>query len=97
MACSSGGVGLLTRKDLTAKTVDAPKYSTFVNIVISVVTHSKSFVVACMYQIPGSCFSAFLDDFLFSVAFSQLSFPPSSSVESLMFMWIQIVSTKNNL
>ena len=48
-----------------AKTVDAPTHSTFENIVISIVTHSKSFVVACVYRTPGSCSSAFLDDFLF--------------------------------
>ena len=29
-----GGVGLLTRKDLPAKAVDAPAYSTFENILI---------------------------------------------------------------
>ena len=46
MTCQ-GGVGFFTRKVLRARTVDAT-YSTFNNIVISVVTHSKSFVVACV-------------------------------------------------
>ena len=64
-----GGVGFLTRKDFSAKTVDAPTHSTIKNIVISIVTHSKSFVVACVYHTPGSCFSAFLEDFLFFCGF----------------------------
>ena len=64
-----GGVGFLTRKNLPAKTVDAPTHFTFENIVISIVTHSKSFVVACVYRTPGSCSSAFLDDFLFFCGF----------------------------
>ena len=52
-----------------------PTHSTFKNIVISIVTHSKSFVVACVYHTPGSCFSAFLDDFLFFCGFlSSLTF-----------------------
>ena len=46
-----GGVDFLTRKDLSTKTVDAPTYSTFKNNVISVITHSKSFIVACVYHI----------------------------------------------
>ena len=54
-----GGVGFLTR------TVDVPTCSTFENIAISVVTLSKSFVVSSVYRTPGSCSSAFLDDFLF--------------------------------
>ena len=44
-------------------------HSTFENIVISIVTHSKSFVVTCVYRTPGSCSSAFLDDFLFFCGF----------------------------
>ena len=43
-------MGFHTRKDLPAKTVNAPIYSTFKNIVISVDTHLKSFVVACIYR-----------------------------------------------
>ena len=65
----SGGVGFLTRKDLPSKTVDEPTHSTFENIIISIVTHSKSFAVACVYLTPGSCSSASLDDFLFFCAF----------------------------
>ena len=64
-----GGVGFLTRKNLPAKTVDAPTHSTFKSIAISIVTHSKLFVVACVYCTPGSCSSAFLDDFLFFCGF----------------------------
>ena len=79
-----GGVGFLTKKNLPAKTVDAPTHSTFENIVISIVTHSKSFVVACVYRTLGSCSSAFLDDFLHFCGFL------SSSVETLMSMWTQI-------
>ena len=51
-------MGYLTRKNLP-----------FENIVISIVTHSKSFVVACVYRTPGSCSSIFLDDFLFFCGF----------------------------
>ena len=69
MTGRGGGVGFLSRKDLTAKTVDAPTHSTFENIIISIVTHSKSFVVACVYHSLGSCSSAFLDDFLFFCGF----------------------------
>ena len=65
----SGDVGFLTRKNLPTKTFDAPTHSTFENIVISIVPHSKSFVVACVYCTPGSCSSAFLDDFLFFCGF----------------------------
>ena len=72
MAGFGGGVDFLTRKDLPTKTVDAPTYSTFKNIVISIVTHSKSFVVACVYYTPSSCSSAFLDDFLFFCSFCHL-------------------------
>ena len=60
-----GSVGFLTKKELPTKVVDAPTYSTFENVVTSVATVSKSFVVACVYRTPGSCSSAFLDDFLF--------------------------------
>ena len=65
MTSYGGGVGFLTRKELPTKVVDAPTYSTFENIVISVSTISKSFVVACVYHTPGSRSSAFLDNFLF--------------------------------
>ena len=65
MAGPSGDVGFFTRKDLPAKSVDAPTYSTFEDIVISIVTHSKSFVEACIYCTPSSFSSAFPDDFLF--------------------------------
>ena len=68
-----GGVGFLYKKDLSAKTVDAPTHSTFENILISIVTHSKSFVVACVYRTPGSCSSAFLEDFLFCGFLSSLT------------------------
>ena len=60
-----GSVGFLTRKDFPTEVVDAPTYSTFENIVTSVVTLSIFFVVACVNCTPGSCSSAFLDDFLF--------------------------------
>ena len=69
MTGSGGDVGFLTKKDLPAKAVDAPTYSTLENIVISIVTHSKSFVRVCIYRTPGSCSSAFLGDFLFFCAF----------------------------
>ena len=36
-----GGVGFISKKNLPAKTVDAPTHSTFENIVISIVTNSK--------------------------------------------------------
>ena len=88
-----GGVGFHTRKILPAKTVDVPTHSTFKNIVKTIVTHSKSFVVVCVYHTPGSCSSAFLDNFLF---FCHLSLPPSSSLETSMSMCIQTVSTKEN-
>ena len=58
-----------TRKNLPAKTVDSPTHSTFENIVISIGTCSKSFVVACVYRTPGSRSSVFLDDFLFFCGF----------------------------
>ena len=64
-----GGVCFLTRKNLPAKTVDEATHSSFENIVISIVTHSKSIVVACVYSTPGSCSSVFLDDFLFFCGF----------------------------
>ena len=51
-----GGMGFLTRKNLPAWTVDAPTHSTFENIVISIVTHSKSFVVACVLSYPRFMF-----------------------------------------
>ena len=60
-----GGVGFFTRGDLPPKTADAPTYSTFINIVISVAIPSKSFVVVFVYHTPGSCSWPFLDDFLF--------------------------------
>ena len=63
MTGHGGGVGFLTRKELSIKVVAAPTYSTFENIVISVSTISKSFVVACVSCTPGSCSSAFPDDF----------------------------------
>ena len=55
--------------NLPSKSVDAPAYYTFENIVISTVTHSKSLVVAYIYHTPDLCSSAFLDDFLFSFSF----------------------------
>ena len=63
------GVGLLSRKVFSAKSVYAPTHFTFENIVISIITHSKSFAVACVYHTPGSCSSAYLDDFLFFYGF----------------------------
>ena len=69
MTGRGGGVGFVTRKDLSAKTVDSPTHSTFENIVISIVTHLKLFVVTCVYRTPGSCSSAFLEDFLFFCGF----------------------------
>ena len=89
-------MGLITWKDLTAKIVDAPTYSTFDKIVISIATHSESFVVACVCCTPGSCCSAFCDAFLFFVVFYHPSLPLSSSVETSMSMYIQIVLTKEN-
>ena len=68
MIDSGGCMGFCTRKYLPAKTVVAPTYSTFKNIAVSIVTHSKSFVVACIYHTPSSCSFAFLDLFLFSLA-----------------------------
>ena len=69
MTGRGGHVGFLTKKELPTKVVDAPTYSTFENVVTSVATLSKSFVVACVYRTPGSCSSAFLDGFLFFCGF----------------------------
>ena len=59
------GVSFLTLKDFTATTVYAPTYSTIKTIVVSIVTHSKSLVVAYVYCTPGSYSSSYLGDFLF--------------------------------
>ena len=68
-------MGLFTGKDLPTKTLDKPTYSTLINIVTSLVTHSISFGVASIHRTPGSCSSAFLDDFLFFCCFlSSLTF-----------------------
>ena len=53
-------VGILTGKELPTKIVDALTFSTFENIVISVATLSKSFVIAYVYRTPGLCSLAFL-------------------------------------
>ena len=86
----------LTKKELPTKLVDAPTYSTFENVVTSVATLSKSFVVACVYRTPGSCSSAFLDDFLFFVVSYHLLLLPLLFVVTSTFMWIQTVSTNEN-
>ena len=62
-------MGFLIRKDLPAKIIDASTHSNFENIVISIFTHLKLFVVACVYHTPGSCSSAFSDDFLLFCGF----------------------------
>ena len=80
-------MGFLTRKDLPAKTADAPTHSTFENIVISIVTHSS---ITPQVHVP----LPFLMISCFSVVFCLLSLPNSSSVETSMSMWIQIVSKK---
>ena len=100
-----GGVGYLTRKNLPAKTVDAPTHSTFEKIVISIVTQNHlsyqlSFKIICC----GLCLShprihvplPFLIISCFSVVFCHLSLPPLLSEETSMSMRIQIVSTKGN-
>ena len=70
MTGCGGGVGFLTRKDLPAKTVDMCQHIPLSQkFVISIVTHSRSFVVACVYRTPGSCSSAVLNDFLFFFGF----------------------------
>ena len=78
------GVDFLTSKDLPGETVGAPTCSTFKNIFISIVTHSKLFVVACVYCTPGSCSSAFLDDFLFFCGFM------SSLTSSIIFLDLNV-------
>ena len=66
------------------------------NVVTSVATLSKSFVVACIYRTPGSCSSAFLDDFLFFVVYYHLLLLPLLFVVTSTFMWIQTVLTNKN-
>ena len=95
----------LTRKDLPVptKVVDTSAYSTFKNIVISVVTLSKSFVVVCvhMHQVHAllfflmiSCFVLFF--FCFFCGFLS-SLTVSLFVVTLMLLWIQIVLKKENV
>ena len=79
-------MGFLTRKELPTKVVNAPTYSTFENIDTSVATLSKLFVVGCVYRTPGSCSSAFLDDFLFFVVSYHRLLLPSLFVVILTFM-----------
>ena len=69
-----GGVGFLTKKELLTKVADAATYLTFENVVTSVATLSKYFVVACVYHTPGSCSSTFLDDWMLFLWFVIISY-----------------------
>ena len=96
MTGSGGSVGFLTKKELPTKVVHAPTYSTFENVVTSVATLSKSFVVAYVYHTPGSYSFAFLDDFLFFVVSYHLLLLPLLFVVTSTSTWIQTVSTNKN-
>ena len=76
MTNHGGGVGFFIMKDLPAKTVDAPTFSTFETL---------------SYQLHTLFPLSFLMISCFSLAFCHISF-----VDILMFMWIQIASTKEN-
>ena len=57
----SGGVGFFVNHNIHFKIVDSPSYKSFENIAI--ILGSSVFVIACVYQPPGSCSDAFCDEF----------------------------------
>ena len=91
-----GGVGFLSKKNLPAKTVDAPTHSTFEtsSYQLSLTQNHLLWLVSIAPQVHVPL--PFLMISCISVVFCHLSLPPSSSVETSMSMWTQIVLTKEN-
>ena len=89
-----GGLGFLSRKDLPSRIIDAPTHLKILSYQLSLIqSHVLYFVsIAPQVHVP----LPFLMISSFSVFFCHLSLPPSSSVETSMSMWIQIVSIKEN-
>ena len=54
-----GGIGFFIRDSYKCRKVDIPNYSSFENIVISVLVSCRTLLLASIYRPPGSCSSIF--------------------------------------
>ena len=50
-----GGVGFFIRSSYSEHEMESPFYQSFENMVVSLVLHGRSLLLACVYWPPGSC------------------------------------------
>ena len=59
-----GGVVFFIRSSYRPHLIESPFYRSFENMMVSIILHGHSLLLACIYRLPGSCTCNFLEEFM---------------------------------